>query len=163
VLRPRLRLWEDTPAQSASSIACLALLEAGRYFQRADYADVARWALASFAGAIDAEIGLFVAGWALAADMLVHPPAHVLILCPSANAERGIFLRSAWSAAGAGWVLTEPLDPAQPADAARLASLGIPRPSAGPSNRPVAYVCDGQGSCRPPAYSPVELAELLRS
>jgi uncharacterized protein YyaL (SSP411 family) len=161
VLKPRQKVWEDTPAQSANSIACLALLEASQYFGRADYADIARRAVASFAGAIRSEIGLFVAGWALAADMLMHPPAHVLIVAPAASEPRANFLRAAWSAAGAGWVLTEPVDPAEPAGAARLAALGIPLASGQGTNHPVAYVCDGKGSCRPPVYSSAELTELL--
>ena len=175
-VRQRHKPWEDTPTQSPNSIACLALLEAWQYTGRAEFADAARKAVESFAGAATPEIALFVAGWALAADMLLHPPAHVLIVGPADSLAS--MLHAAWTASvgstgfqpvagDTGWkpvlpgsVLTEPLDSSSPAAAERLKKLGVTRSPASDPDEVLAYVCQGT-SCRPPVRTREELLESL--
>ncbi|MCG3179729.1 MAG: hypothetical protein BIFFINMI_02071 [Phycisphaerae bacterium] len=157
ILRTPQKSWEDSPTQSPNSLACLALLEAAELAGRDDFDQAARRALAGFAGAIGADMGLFVAGWALAADRAIRPPPRVVIVARPGQADA--FARAAWSAT-LGAALTEPLDPADPHAAARLAAMNY-LPGVRPGQA-TAFVCQGT-SCRPPVQSPDELARVLGS
>lgn len=149
----QLKLWDDSPVQSPNSIACLALLELWQFTGRAEYRESAARAIESFAGAVQPETGLFMAGWALAADMLLHPPAKVTVIGLGRPGEQ--MLRAAWLAPPPGRAITEPVDVA---DAGRVAELGVFAKD--DAHRPTAIVCQ-DSVCLPPIRSVKELQETL--
>lgn len=157
ILQQPQKNWEDSPSQSASSVACCALIEASELTGRDDFRAAAERALAGFAGAIESRLGLFVAGWALAADMLLQPPPHVVVIGAGDGADA--LTRASW-AATLGAAVTEPLDPSRKDAAGRLKALNYLPPHE--SDAPLAYVCHA-GTCREPADSPDILRAQLQS
>jgi hypothetical protein len=147
------RNWEDAPNRAAASVTAETLLELGVLTGNAEFTKAARKALESFAGGVSKKYGVFLAGYALAADQAIHGPRTILILGGGEDARQMTDL--ARRAFLPGKVVLN-LDPVNDQDAQRIAQLGYTPTEQGT----VAYVCRGN-ICFDPAHTVEELAQRL--
>ncbi|MFQ5897791.1 MAG: thioredoxin domain-containing protein [Candidatus Methylomirabilia bacterium] len=157
ILRERTKPIEDTETPSPNALAArlldrlFYLTNDSRYRQRAEAT------LKMMAGS---ELGLRGAGYALAVDQLLNPPAHAVIVGPRTD----LRTRALWEAAlgtyrsgkivaayDPGQVRLEELPPAVVAAIKNTAPRGGPR----------AYVCVGT-MCSLPTDDPGKVAELVK-
>jgi uncharacterized protein YyaL (SSP411 family) len=149
---PALRQWEDNPSRSAGSVAAQMLIELS-YLTRDDkYRAAAGKALASAAGDIHPEWGLFLGGYALSVSDYLHGPRSVVMVAvnssssPLAQLVRNTYIPSC---------LTLLLDPRVPDEAALIKRLGYPL-----TPEPAVYVCQGD-RCLAPARTLEDFRERL--
>jgi uncharacterized protein YyaL (SSP411 family) len=153
VVSPRRDL-DDSPSQSAATVAAEALADLAWLTGEDRYREVAERALAASAAAVRGEWGLALAGYGLAVDHVTAGPRTVVVVGPTADEHMTELVAAARRAyVPAGLMLA--LDPAQAGQQALLKRLGYPV-----QGRIVAYICR-HGSCLPPVTDPTELAELL--
>ncbi len=152
----RTTSWEDSPGMSASAAMSLALPDLAHRTGQQRFAAGARRALASRAGGIDRRFGLFLAGYALAVEQLLHGPRTVAVVADGGgeafdalvNAARSVYIPG-------GSVLA--MNGSAPPEAELLGALGLEAPDDG---GPVAYVCRA-AACLAPARTPEELRARL--
>ncbi len=146
------RSWDDSPGRSAASVAAQMLLDLGHVTGEGRYAVAARKALASFAGGVSRQWGLFFGGYAVAAEHSLHGPRTIVVAGagPAANALAGA-ARRAYVPGGLVMALRHGVK-------ADRAILGRLIGAAG--ERPAAYVCRGT-ACLAPAYDPEDLRGRL--
>jgi uncharacterized protein len=114
-------------------------LRLAHFTHESDWADTARETLSSFARGYKSH-GHFVAGYARAVDLWLHPPLHVVIVGPPERADS----RALQAAALAPYVasrIVQMLDPTQ--DKALLERYGLPNVGEG---RARAFVNRGRAS-----------------
>jgi uncharacterized protein len=149
------RSWEDGPAPSAASVAAAGLVDLGRLSGRDRYGLAAGRALATFAGGVTCEMGLFLAGYAGAVDDYLHGPRCVVVAgAAESPVTAGLAETARRTCLPGGLVIV--LDPTRTEHAAILGSLGY---AARPAE-PTAYVCHGS-ACLAPARTPEELAARI--
>jgi uncharacterized protein YyaL (SSP411 family) len=122
-----------------NAVMAEALLRLAHFTHENDWAEIARDTLSSFAHDYKS-YGHFVAGYARAVDLWLHPPLHVIIVGPPDRADS----RALQSAALAPYVasrIVQMLDPAQ--DQALIARYGLPNTGDG---RARAFVNRGRAS-----------------
>jgi uncharacterized protein YyaL (SSP411 family) len=156
-LEVRRKPLQDSPSASGNSCAAAALLRLYAYTGEARYRDCAQQTLEAFAG-LAPQFGLFAASYALAAGMLLSPPAQVVILGgagdPAADqlerAALGVYrFGKAVLRVTPGHLASNVLPPALAATLPHVTGEGAQ-----------ALVCAG-GVCRPPVTDPATLRSLL--
>ena len=178
---PAHRQWEDNPSRSAGSVAAQMLIELSYLTGQEKYRAAAGQALASAAGDIRPEWGLFLAGYAQAVDDFLHGPRSVvMVACGTASKTPGgepddadkqaggnvglpvsvvssspsslaQLVRSTYIPCG----ITLVLDPKAPDQAKLIQRLGYPL-----TPEPAIYVCQGD-KCLAPARTIEEFKERL--
>jgi hypothetical protein len=150
-----VRSWEDGPAPSPASVAAAGLVDLGRLSGRDRYGQAAGRALATFAGGVSREMGLFLAGYATAVDDYLHGPRCVVVAGAAASPATTDLAHAARTACLPGGLVIV-LDPARAEHTAILRALGY---AASPSE-PTAYVCHGS-ACLAPARTAAELTARI--
>ena len=147
---------QDTPTPSGNAVAILVLDRLGVLTGRDRYRDAAERALRACAPGTP-EQGLFAATLALALDLHLEPPLHVVIVGASGD-PRTRALHAAALAAYRYGAVVHLYDPA-------AASGGLPAPAAalaGNADAPRAYVCTAS-VCAPPVGDPRTLGVAIRT
>ena len=151
---PPGRSWDDAPARSPSSVAAQMLTDLAMLTGNFEFNDTAQRALESFAGGVDPNWGLFLGGYGMSLDRLLHGPRTVWIVTPL---EDGVTLELARTAQRAFIpnsivMVLNTAAPTQKEIASRVGHLGL--------SDPAAFVCEHH-RCLPPAHNPDDLAQRL--
>jgi len=118
-----------------NAVMAEALLRLSFFLHEPDYADCARVALAAFRDDYK-RYGAFVAGYARAVDLLIHPPVQVTVVGPDEPATRALI-----AAALRPYVASRIVQHLEPTrDAELLARSGLPAPQPQLDRGPRAYV-----------------------
>ena len=148
------RTWEDAAGRSEASVAAEWLIALGHLTGEQKYTDAARAALESFAGADFGNWGLFVAGFAVAAERLLDGPRTVVLIGPSDDPRTVELRRAAGSIYWPGEMIVA-VDPNGHHVGELVDALGYTE-QAGPTG----YVCANR-SCLPPARTGRELSDRI--
>ena len=147
---------QDSPTPSGNAVAVLVLDRLAALSGRERYRDAAERALrASAPGALDQ--GLFAATLALALDLHLEPPPHVVIVGPRDDA-RTLALHAAALGAYRYGAVAHVYDPAAASGALPAVAPALDGTAEGPR----AFVCTAT-ACAPPAVDPEALAETIRT
>ncbi len=143
----------DSPTPSPNGVAGILLLRLAEHTGAEQWRERATQLVSAIGGLLD-ELGLHGAALFMAADWLINPATHVVVVAAPDDPARAALLRAARTTYHPRKVVV-PLAPGEsapelpPALAAML-----------DGTTPRAYVCTGT-HCAPPTSSPVELRELL--
>jgi uncharacterized protein YyaL (SSP411 family) len=146
---------EDAPSRSPASVAAQMLVDLGHLTGRREYAAAGVAALESLAGGVKREWGVFLAGFALAADHCLSGPRGVVIVGGTGDTLTAALATAARAAYVPGAMVLQ-IDPSRPEQAAILERLGYSL-----QGGPVAYVCRGR-SCLAPARTVEDLRHRIR-
>ena len=152
--------FDDTSLPSANAMAALVLDQLAYLTNVQVYRQRAEQLLEAYAGTAP-EVGLFAPSYALAADLHLHPPAHIVISGPRSDLKTRALWRAALGAFRPGKIVAvydptsvKPGDLPPPVAAAMRAAQveGMPR----------AYICVGI-ACSLPTTDPEEVATLVKT
>jgi uncharacterized protein len=155
--RPR-KSFADSDLPSPNAVAARVLDELSYLTNVPAYHQRARHLLSAFAGAA-ASSGRFAAGYALAVDLDLHPPAHAVIIGPRSDPRTGALWHAALAAFRPG-KLVAAYDPAHvsPKDLPPAVAAAMANSQA--VGEPQAYVCVGT-NCSLPTKDPAAVSTLV--
>ncbi len=153
-----LKLIEDTSAPSPNAIAARVLDELAYLTNVQMYRQRAEQVLKAFAGGVS-DAAQFVAGYGLAADLHLRPPAHAVIIGSLSDPQARMLWRAALAAFRPGKIVAA-------YDPRRVKPVDLPPPVAAAMRNtraagvPQAYVCVGT-TCSLPTSDPAAVARLV--
>ncbi|MFA6133598.1 MAG: thioredoxin domain-containing protein [Phycisphaerae bacterium] len=146
--------WEDSAGRSPASLAVSVLLDLGHWAGDDTLSAAATTAAESFAGGVKRDWALFLAGYTLALEHVLHGPRSILVVGPKGDRTAANLLSAARrEMLPGGWTLA--IDPSQEPQRRRLEQWGHAWPA-----HAVAYVCHGK-ACLAPAQSVSQLSQRL--
>jgi len=152
----RRKPFQDSPTPGANSVAAIALLRVHAFTNEAKYREWAQKTLEAFAG-IAPQFGMFAATYGLAATLLAHHPAQVVITGAANDLVAKALETAANSVFRFGKSVLRALPGSEPAS---LPSALRETFSHLRKDRALALVCSGN-TCFPPTSDPEQLKALL--
>jgi hypothetical protein len=160
LLKRPSKSFEDRDSPSSNAVAALALDQLAYLTNVPLYRERAEQLLKAFAGTAPGA-GRFAAGYALAVDLHLHPPAHAVIVGSTADPRTRALWQGALGAFRPGKIVAA-YDPAHlnPADLPPAVAAAIRNTRA--MGVPQAYVCVAT-ACSLPTADPQEVSTLVRT
>ncbi len=160
LLKRPSKSFEDSSLPSPNTMAAQVLDRLAYLTNEKAYQQRAEQALEAFAGAAP-NFGLFAASYALAVDLHLHPPAHVVIIGSKSDSKTRDLWRSALAAFRPGKIVAV-YDPAgvKPADIPPPVAAAMRAAKA--AGTPQAYVCVGM-TCSLPTTEPEATGTLVKT
>ena len=159
-LSARRKPLQDTPTPAGNPSAAAALIRLEALSGRSDFHEKAEDTLEAFAGVVE-HFGLFAGTYGLALELLLQPPAQVVVIGEGIEAKKLAAVATARYAVNKQVIVLAP-DQVTTANLPLVLAETLPHlPSLGPGAA-FAVVCKGT-SCQPPTSDPERLLETLNA
>jgi len=159
-LSARRKPLQDTPTPAGNPSAAAALLRLEALSGRSDFHEKAEDTLEAFAGVVE-HFGLFAGTYGLALELLLQPPAHVVVIGEGIEAKKLAAVATARYAVNKQVIVLAP-DQVTTANLPPVLAETLPHLPRLGSGAAFAVVCKGT-SCQPPTSDPERLLETLNA